>query len=258
MAIGKNKRKKKKGVKKGADPFTKKEWYDIRAPNVFPKRDVGKTFTTKSIGKRLAKDSLLGRVVEVSLGDLKQDAEDDAFRKFKLKVEAVQNLQCLTNFYGMTLSTDKLRSLVRKWHSLIEAYVDVKTADGYLLRVFVIAFTKKRPNQHKKTSYAQSAQIKKIRKKMIEIIQKESQTSLSEFVKKLIPESIGQEIEKATQGIYPLQNVFIRKVKTLKSPKVDVAKLLEAHEGADEVAPAASQPVERPEESSWGAQGEEE
>jgi len=158
----------------------------------------------------------------------------------------------------MTLSTDKLRSLVRKWHSLIEAYVDVKTADGYVLRVFVIAFTKKRPNQHKKTSYAQSAQIKKIRKKMIEIIQKESQTSLAEFVKKLIPESIGQEIEKATQGIYPLQNVFIRKVKTLKSPKVDVAKLLEAHEGADEVAPAG-QPVDRPEEGGpWGAQEEEE
>lgn len=258
MAIGKNKRKKKKGQKKGADPFIKKEWYDVRAPNVFPKRDVGKTFTTKTSGKKLAKDSLLNRVIEVSLGDLKADAEDDAFRKFKLKVEAVQGTQCLTNFYGMTLSTDKLRSLVRKWHSLIDAYVDVKTADGYVLRVFVIAFTKKRPNQHKKTSYAQSAQIKKIRKKMIEIIQKESQTSLSEFVKKLIPESIGQEIEKATQGIYPLQNVYIRKVKTLKSPKLDIAKLLEAHEGADEVAPAAGQEVPRPEDGSWRGQEEEE
>jgi len=262
MAIGKNKKvKKKKGAKKGADPFQKKEWYDVRAPNIFTKKDVGKTFATRTIGKKQAKDSLLGRVIEVSLGDLKPSGEDDAFRKFKLKVEAVQGLQCLTNFYGMSLATDKLRSLVRKWHSLIEAHADVKTSDGYVLRIFVIAFTKKRQNQHKKTSYAQSSQIKKIRKKMIEIIQREASTVvLAELVKKFIPESIGQAIETATQGIYPLQTVFIRKVKMLKGPKTDIAKLLELHSGTPDE--DVGQPVDRPDDafdagSGGGGGGEE-
>jgi small subunit ribosomal protein S3Ae len=36
-----------------------------------------------------------------------------------------------------------------------------------------------------------------------------------------IPNSIGVEIEKVCRGIYPLQNVNIRKVKVLKKPKFD-------------------------------------
>lgn len=47
----------------------------------------------------------------------------------------------------MDFTTDKLRSLVRKWQTLIEAHVEVKTTDGYLLRMFCIGFTKKRAGQ---------------------------------------------------------------------------------------------------------------
>ena len=70
--------------------------------------------------------------------------EDHAFRKMRLRVEAVQGHSCLTNFWGMTFTTDKIRSLVRKWQSLIEAHVDFKTTDGYVLRLFCIGVTKKR------------------------------------------------------------------------------------------------------------------
>lgn len=59
----------------------------------------------------------------------------------------------------MDLTTDKLRSLIKKWNTLIEAFVDVKTTDGYLLRVFVIGFTKKQRTQIRKTSYAQRSQV---------------------------------------------------------------------------------------------------
>merc|ERR1711884_581758 len=63
--------------------------------------------------------------------------------KFKLVCEDVQGKNCLTQFYGMNLTTDKLRSMVKKWQTLIEAHVDAKTTDGYLLRVFCIGFTQK-------------------------------------------------------------------------------------------------------------------
>jgi len=250
--VGKNKKlgKKKRGTRKIVDPFTKKEWYDVKAPSMFVNRNIGKTIATKSQGNKLARDTLIGRVFQVSLGDLKVNGEDDAFRKFALQVEEVQGKQCLTNFYGMDLTTDKLRSLVKKWHTLIEAHVDVKTTDGYALRLFCIGFTKRRPNQGRKTSYAQSAQVRQIRKKMVEIMQKEANTcDLAELVAKLIPEVIGREIEKATQGIYPLQNVFIRKVKTLRKPKLDLSKLLELHGGAEAVAEAGKKMAREEEEA---------
>lgn len=67
----------------------------------------------------------------------------------------------------MDFTTDKMRSMVRKWQSLIEAHVDVKTADGYYLRMFCIAFTKKRQGQIKKTCYAQSSQVRGLSARML-------------------------------------------------------------------------------------------
>jgi small subunit ribosomal protein S3Ae len=48
------------------------------------------------------------------------------------------------------------------------------------------------------------------------------------------PDSIAAEIEKKSQTIFPLQNVFIRKVKMLKKPKFDLTKLMEMHGDSNE------------------------
>jgi len=61
----------------------------------------------------IASDALKGRVFEVSLADLQND--EVAFRKFKLVSEEVQGRNVLTNFHGMDMTTDKLRSMVKKW-----------------------------------------------------------------------------------------------------------------------------------------------
>lgn len=168
---------------------------------------VGKTLVNRTTGLKNANDALKGRIIEVSLADLQKD-EDHSFRKIKLRVDEVQGRSCLTDFHGLEFTSDKLRSLVRKWQTLIEGNVVIKTTDEYLLRIFCIAFTRRRPNQVRKTTYANGAQIKAIRKKMVEIIQREATNcSLKELTQKIIPESIGTTIEKATQGIYPLQNV---------------------------------------------------
>merc|ERR1711934_1053506 len=128
-----------------------------------------------------------------------------AYRKIKLEIQEVQGRNCLTDFHAMSLTRDKQMQLVRNWHSLIEAHCKVKTTDGYILRMFCIAFTKRRQEQVKQTCYAGSAQVRKIRKKMVEVIEKE------------------------TRGIYPIQNCLMRKVKVVKKPKFDLTKLMELH-----------------------------
>ena len=165
----------------------------------------------------------------VSLADL-NGAEDLDYRKIKLVGQEVQGKALLTNFYGMDMTRDKLNGLIRKWQTLIEASADVKTTDGYTLRLFCIAFTKRGTNQIKKTTYAKASQIRAIRKKMVEIMEAEaSKSDLKELVRKFIPEAIGKDIEKACQGIYPIKDVFIRKVKTIKTPRFDLIKLMEMH-----------------------------
>jgi len=235
MAIGKNK---KLGKKKGArhrrtDPFLKKEWYSVRAPANFSAlasggRSIGRTIATKTAGLRIARDSLIGRIFEISLGDLKKEYEEEAYRKFRLRCEDVQGFNCLTQFWGMDITTDKFRSMVRKWQTLIEAHVDIRTSDGYALRLFAIGFTKKNSDQQRrKTSYAQSSQVRAIRARMIETVRKQTDgLDLAKVVEKLMDgDTIGKEIEKKCQAIYPLQNCMIRKVKMIRSPRVDAAKL---------------------------------
>uniref|UniRef100_A0A672K174 Uncharacterized protein n=1 Tax=Sinocyclocheilus grahami TaxID=75366 RepID=A0A672K174_SINGR len=87
------------------DPFSKKDWYDVKAPAMFNIRNLGKTLVTRTQGTRIASDGLKGRVFEVSLADLQND--EVAFRKFKLVTEDVQDTNvkaaglqhCILDFY---------------------------------------------------------------------------------------------------------------------------------------------------------------
>jgi len=175
---------------------------------------------------------LKGRVVESSLADLNDTLE--AWRKVKLSIEDVEGKTCRTNFHAMDMTRDKLCQFIRKWRTLIDAHCEVKTQDGYVLRVFTTAFTDKQATQARKTSYAQHQQIKAIRKKIVELITKEAaQSSLVDLVSKLNhADHFPKQIVKACQFIYPLSNAVVRKVKTLKKPKFDITRLNELYKEA--------------------------
>lgn len=233
MAVGKNKRltkSKKGGRKKAVDPFLKKEWYKLTAPAIFQERNCGKTLITKTQGTKIASDGLKGRVFEVSLADLNRGDESLSYRKIKLCCEDVQGYNCLLNFHGMDMTRDKVCSLIKKRQSILEASVDCRTTDGYLIRLFCIAFTRPQDSQIKNTCYANSSQIRAIRARMVSIMSEiASEGDLRSLVKTLISETVGERIEKEASVVFPIKDCYIRKVKVLKKPKFDVTALAEWH-----------------------------
>lgn len=104
---------------RSVDPFTRKEWFHIKAPAPFRHRDQGWTPANRTEGQRLVTDNLKGRVFEVNLADLQKD-ETLFYAKVKLRCEEVQGQDAMTSFHGLDFTTDKKRSLVRKWQTLIE------------------------------------------------------------------------------------------------------------------------------------------
>lgn len=231
MAVGKNKRgpKKKAGKRKPVDPYTRKEWYDIKVPALFSNRIAGKTPINRTAGTRIASEEMKGRVFEISLGDLNK-ASDADFRKFRFICEEVDGKDVLVNFHGMEITTDKLAALFRKGQTTIEADVDAKTADGYTVRMYAIAFTARQRTQKSKTTFAQAAQVRQIRRRMVDIMRKTAESGdLRSLFDKLIPEAIGNEITKEAKEIYPLKDVYVRRLKVLKRPRFDLERLMDIH-----------------------------
>jgi len=240
--------KKKGGKKKIQDAFLKKEWYVVKVPKFIEMKDpdfkyrVG--FTPAKKGG--AKKQLEGRTFTINLADLeeppkirKADQDRDHRHKpnrndcknFSFIAEETYGQQILTQWNGMEITRNYRCSLIRKWHTMIQCIVDAKTTDGYVLRVKAIAFTRRQPEQVKKTCYAKNSQRKRIRGRMREVIRNHvSSEDLKGVIRKLSQSAIGREIKKSCQLIFPLKTCLVEKVKVLRGPKRDVSRLLKIHE----------------------------
>ncbi|EEC09628.1 40S ribosomal protein S3A, putative [Ixodes scapularis] len=252
MAVGKNKglsKGGKKGVKKKiVDPFTRKDWYDVKAPTMYTVRNIGKTFVNRTQGTKIASEGLKGRVFEVSQADLTNG--EDAYRKFRLIAEEVQGRNVLTNFHGMDLTTDKLRSMVKKWQVALKAALYMLLQDGAFLRLHCHYLRFQNPR--KRWIFENNCFVRVLSRGGCAISTAESHSENIKdtiFRNICIPGSIGKDIEKSCQHIYPLHDVLIRKVKVLKKPKFELGKLLELHgEGTSKGGAASTAAVAKGEE----------
>ena len=235
MAIGKNKRVSKGGKrgskKKIVEPMSKKEWFDVVAPRNFKNRQFAKTLCNKTIGIRTVADNMKGRVYEGNLADLDgNNTKDQPFKKVKLQVQELAGRNLLTTFHSMSFTTDKIRSLFRKWCTMIETVVDAQTKDGHVVRFFVVAFTTRQKGQLSKNCYARGKLESWVRLRITRMIKKRvSSVSLNRVVSLLAHDILSDNLMERCNPIMPLRDLKIHKAKVVRSAKLDTQKVFELH-----------------------------
>lgn len=232
MTFGKNKglaKKGGKGIKKNErHAFSKKEWFKlISAPAFGNPKPIGWIPGNTTIGKRRAEENVIGRVCEVVQADLNEKSNLN-WRKVKMEVEKVESGCLYTSFNGMSVTREKIMSSLKKRQTLIEVCADVKTADGFIIRVFTILSTKPVKGQKKVNSYAKTSEVKRIRKLITKILlERAAKEDINKFASTILTDDLTANLERAANKIYPVRLCLITKVKVLKKSKIDLGRLVE-------------------------------
>jgi len=243
MAKGKNKQMSKRGGKGGGKTekhsFFKKKWFKLQSPPTLGASvQVGWTPANKTIGTKICKTGLLGRVAEVNLGDIVEKTAM-THKTVKMQIEEVKSSSCYSSFYGLSMIKEKLYTFLRKKMSLIDVIADVKTQDGYILRVMCTTFTSRKQGQLSTNTYCKHSQVRAIRQIFAKYLAKVAQHSnISQFSSECINDNISTKLLERGKKVFPLSTVLVRKVKVLKKSKIDVNKLVtdtNAKRGAEAV-----------------------
>ncbi|MEM0350364.1 MAG: 30S ribosomal protein S3ae [Archaeoglobaceae archaeon] len=197
----------RKRVARVKDKWATKKWFTLLAPEYFGMVEVGETPANSP-------ELVVGRTVETTLADLTGDASNqNPYKKLIFKVYRVAGDKAYTKFHRFELMREYLNSLIRRKTSKIEDVIDIKTADGYLIRVKPVIFTVKR---------CKTSQKRAIRAISREIIIGKSSLNFVQFLQECILGKIPSEIYKSAKKIYPIRRVEIRKIEMLSEPKAEV------------------------------------
>ncbi len=226
-------KKGKSASRKVKDKWKSKDWYKIYAPHMFNKTVLGETPSTDP-------SELIGRKTEASVHDLTGD-----FSKMHVKIlfeiDDVDGYDAKTVFIGHDLTSDYIRRLTRRKRTRTDNVVDVRTKDGYLVRIKIMSVTEKR---------IQSSQESAVRSIMSEEVHKSvPEMTISDLVKKIISGDLAKELAQASKVIVPIKRVEIRKSEVLEMGTPVPDEDISGEEASEES-------EETPEEIPEGGRGE--
>ncbi|OPY21866.1 MAG: 30S ribosomal protein S3Ae [Methanomethylovorans sp. PtaU1.Bin093] len=182
-------------VQKKLDKWKSKSWYNIETPEFIGRNNIGTTLAEEPA-------QLIGRIVEATVGDLTNDFSKHN-TKLKFRINDVNGDVAQTRFIGHEITTDYLRSIVKRQTSRIDTNLKVTTKDGYTVRVKPICFTVKR---------ARTSQIEGIREVMDSTVKERARDlNFEQFVEEAIMGKLSATIYRNAKNIYPLRRVEIRK-----------------------------------------------
>ena len=182
------------------DTWKEKEWYTIMTPKDFGDAEIG---TTPARDPEL----LVRRTVESSLRELTGDFSKQYIKLF-FQIRNVAGTTANTEFVGHQVTTDYVRSMIRRGTSRIDAIVNVTSKDGIKLKIHVLAITIKR---------AKSSQQKFIRETMEKMVQNAAKDkNFQELIEDVLGGKMASHIYHESKKIYPLKRVETIKTRVIE------------------------------------------
>ena len=194
------------------DKWREKKWITVNAPDSFNNVPIAYVPITDD-------ENASGRVLEVTLYDiLKGDPSQHQYKMY-FQLDKVQDEKASTIFKRFEYSKEFLRSLVRRGSSKINFIIDVKTKDGYIFRIKVIALTHRQLNTSRKHALRLIAR---------DIINKTvPEMTIDQFVQATCYGKINSDIMAAVKKVIRIRHVGLEKVKLIRTADKEIA-LLEA------------------------------
>ena len=197
-------------TRKIKDKWKEKRWVTVKAPDSFNNITIGYIPITDD-------EKAKGRVIEVTLFDILKGDPSQHQYKIYFQIVNVKDDKATTIFKRYEYAKEFLRSLIRRGSSKINFVIDVKTKDGSVFRIKVLALTHRQLNTSRKHS------LRLIAKQVIE--KNVSQMDLDQFVQAACYGKINSDIMGEAKKVIRLRHVGLEKVKLVRTAEEQISLL---------------------------------
>ena len=194
------------------DKWREKRWITVNAPDSFNNVPIAYVPITDD-------ENATGRVIEITLFDILKGDPSQHQYKLYFQLHKIDGEIATTIFKRFEYSKEFLRSLVRRGSSKINFIIDIKTKDGYVFRVKVLALT------HRPLNTSRQHALRIIARDVINKTVPEM--TIDEFVQATCYSKINSDIMAAFKRVIKVRHVGLEKVKLIRTAYKET-KLLEA------------------------------
>lgn len=175
-----------------------KQWFAVIAPKAFGGVEIAKTMAIDA-------NSILNRRISLSVMELTNDFSK-YYMKFFFRIKKVEGDRAFADFDGSECMRDYISRMVVRRARRIDTVQDLATKDGKKITVKGLIISRR----------IKSNIDKAIRVRMKELIKSEVENStLDEFIGKILSDELKNKILKDCRKIYPVRNFEVRKTKVI-------------------------------------------
>ena len=194
------------------DKWREKRWINVNAPDSFNNIPIAYVPITDD-------ENASGRVIEITLFDILKGDPSQHQYKLYFQINKVDGENASTIFKRFEYSKEFLRSLVRRGSSKINFIIDIKTKDGYVFRIKIIALT------HRPLNTSRKHALRIIARDVINNTVPEM--TIDQFVQATVYSKINSDLMAAFKRVIKVRHVGLEKVKLIRTADKET-KLLEA------------------------------